>query len=88
VYREGDWKLFRIPQSGGGFEEELYDLATDPGETRDLLAARPDVADRMRERLLAAQLAWAAESTGTAAAPAESLDAARLEALRSLGYID
>lgn len=47
--RRGPWKLIWF-HAGGHLE--LYDVATDPGETRDLAAVRPD-----RARLLAAELA-------------------------------
>ena len=51
--REGNWKLVR----GAGPADELYDLATDVSETRDLAAARPEV----RARLAAALDAWNGE---------------------------
>ena len=89
VLRDHDWKLVRIPLGDERFDEELFDLATDPGEVSDRLADRPDVANRLRDRLVALEEAWRATadlSSGDAAP--ESLDAARIEALRSLGYID
>jgi len=51
--REGNWKLVR----GAGPADELYDLAADVSETRDLAAARPEV----RARLAAALDAWNGE---------------------------
>jgi arylsulfatase A-like enzyme len=48
--RAGDWKLLEY------FEDnhvELYNLADDPGESRDLAAARPDTAESLRQRLQA-----------------------------------
>ncbi len=42
--RDGAFKLMRLYESG---RDELYDLAADPGERRDLLAQRPDVASRL-----------------------------------------
>ena len=48
--REGDWKLVEQFEDGGA---ELYDLANDPGETKDLAAARPDVTRRLRDELAA-----------------------------------
>jgi arylsulfatase A-like enzyme len=48
--REGDWKLVRHQ----GKPDELYNVATDLGEKRDLAAAQPD---RLRE-LAAALDAW------------------------------
>lgn len=46
--RLGDWKLI-VPAGGG--EPELYDLAADPHETKNLAAAKPDRIAAMRRRL-------------------------------------
>ena len=46
--RDGDWKLIRF------FEDErleLYNLAADPGETRNRAGAEPARAAAMRQRL-------------------------------------
>lgn len=46
--RSGDWKLLEY------FEDEtieLYNLETDPGESQDLSASRPDIAAGLRDRL-------------------------------------
>jgi len=58
--RMGDWKLVVTqPRSGerakqrdgkAGKDVELYDLAADLGETRDLAASHPDVVNRLRQR--------------------------------------
>ncbi|AOJ71482.1 MULTISPECIES: arylsulfatase [Burkholderia] len=40
--RQGDWKAVFIPQPVGPGAWQLYDLAADPGETRDLADAQPD----------------------------------------------
>ena len=40
--RQGDWKLRWQYQSFGKGDWELYNLAADPGERKDLAAARPD----------------------------------------------
>jgi arylsulfatase A-like enzyme len=45
--REGDWKLVRLK----GKPDDLYDLASDIGETRNLAAAKPRVARRMAAKL-------------------------------------
>jgi arylsulfatase A-like enzyme len=48
--RAGDWKLLEY------FEDnhvELYNLTDDPGESRDLAAARHDMAESLRQRLQA-----------------------------------
>jgi arylsulfatase A-like enzyme len=49
--REGDWKLL-VNADGTG--AELYDLAADPREARNLAAERPTVADRLK----GAAVAW------------------------------
>lgn len=49
--RRGRWKAIRFaPNIAGAGPEgrvELYDLSTDPGERRDLAAARPDLAEEL-----------------------------------------
>lgn len=42
--RVGDWKLIR---QGPKFEIELFDLAADPGEQRNLASQRPDIVARL-----------------------------------------
>ena len=49
--REGNWKLLI---NADGTAAELYDLAADPNETKNLAAEKPDIAKRMTE----ATLAW------------------------------
>ena len=54
--REGSWKLIQ-GQGGGGFTKvnvepgeppgQLYDLAADPGETKNLYAEKPEVVARL-----------------------------------------
>jgi len=68
------WKLVAV--EGGA--PALYDLASDPGEARDLAAADPE-----RVRALAALLPAPAAGSG---ASAPSLDARTREQLRELGY--
>ena len=43
--RMGGWKGVRQPMMTGKLE--LYDLTTDPGETRDVAAGNPEVAARL-----------------------------------------
>jgi arylsulfatase A-like enzyme len=45
--REGRWKLVR----GAGAKDELYDLANDVAEKRDLAATEPAVAARLAQAL-------------------------------------
>jgi len=47
--RVGDRKLIHYYEDD---RSELYDLAADPGEERDLAAAEPELTARLRERLL------------------------------------
>jgi arylsulfatase A-like enzyme len=62
-----------------GDRVELYDLKADPEQEKDLAAARPEVATALREQLR--RLAQGAGRAGSAP------DAAQLEQLRSLGYV-
>jgi choline-sulfatase len=73
-YRRGALKLIDAPRP------ELYDLATDPGETSDLSAARPEAVARLREGLRAIR----GSERPPATAPADSEAAERL---RALGYV-
>jgi len=68
-------------------EVELYDLAEDPGEQRNLAASRPEETARLR-----AELDRWIERAGPllpedGGAPAADLDDHDLERLRALGYI-
>lgn len=45
--RQGKWKLLWICAPAGPGEWQLYDLAADPGETRDLSAGNPEVRQRL-----------------------------------------
>ncbi len=45
---DGDWKLHRIEDEAGGVRWELYDLAADPNEEKDLAAADPDKTAELR----------------------------------------
>ena len=40
--REGDWKLLVMPPPYASGREELYNLATDPGESRNLADKHPE----------------------------------------------
>jgi hypothetical protein len=63
---------------------ELYDLAADTGEQRNLYAERADVANALLGELEAFRRAHPAYAGPREAAP---LDAEALEQLRALGYV-
>jgi arylsulfatase A-like enzyme len=52
--RAGHWKLIECFENDATELAELYDLASDPGEQRDLSGERPD----KRDELLAGLRAW------------------------------
>jgi arylsulfatase A-like enzyme len=66
-------------------DEEMYDLARDPGERTDLLQAEPVQAAYCRQRLFATLLALPGRSGASAAG--WSVSAEQREALRALGYV-
>jgi arylsulfatase A-like enzyme len=78
--RSGQHRYF---QNSTG-EERLYDLSVDPGETKNLIAERPEVAATARAELER----WLA-STPEAQAPAKApeIDRESLENLKALGYV-
>lgn len=61
-------------------DAELYDVAADPGETRNLAADKPAVVDGARKRL--ARLRISTSPASPAALPADAADR-----LRALGYV-
>jgi len=62
-----------------GDKLELYDLKADPGQEKDLAPERPEVASALREQLK--------RLTAGAGRAGSGPDAAQLEQLRSLGYV-
>jgi arylsulfatase A-like enzyme len=75
-----DWKYVHATEK----PDELYDLQSDPFELRNVIDEQPQVARRLRERILS--LVGDARQPRTAAA--DSLPAEHLRELRALGYID
>ncbi len=51
AWLDGDWKLHRIEPAKGPVKWELYNLATDPTESHDLLAEQGDRAKKMQQEL-------------------------------------
>ncbi|MEP7116717.1 MAG: sulfatase-like hydrolase/transferase [Acidobacteriota bacterium] len=82
VRREGSWKYILAPRP------ELYDLATDPGEARDLSATQPARARALRaalETTLREERDRAVAAGGPS--PAAALSADTLQKLGALGYV-
>lgn len=80
VIRDGAWKYILAPRP------ELYDLETDPGETRDLTADEPATAGRLRTALEALLRVERNRAT-TRPGPEPALSADVLQKLGALGYV-
>jgi len=78
--RLGSWKYIEGDRDG---RRELYDLANDPGERRNLAREEPERAARLRTRL---QL-WR-EANPPSDEPAETISAEDRARLRALGYVE
>jgi arylsulfatase A-like enzyme/Tfp pilus assembly protein PilF len=74
AFRAGRFKLIDAPKP------ELYDLAADPSESKDLAAASPQDAQRLRSALAA----FRSDERRAGQAPA---DAETVERLKALGYV-
>ncbi len=80
------WRDYKLVYQTG-FGAELYDTASDPGETRDLAALEPVIAGYLRQKL--GELAGLDLDQGQISlehVTAGELDAQALEELRALGY--
>jgi arylsulfatase A-like enzyme/Flp pilus assembly protein TadD len=78
--REGRWKYIQAPRS------ELYDLAHDPGEERNLVEQEPARAAALRAAL-AAHLAREREAPASADGGTAAIPPDLLEKLGALGYL-
>jgi arylsulfatase A-like enzyme len=78
--RKGRWKYIRSPSP------ELYDLESDPGEERNVVAEHPDVAAEMDALLDELVRRWEAQAGSSETVPVP-LDPEELDRLASLGYI-
>ncbi len=47
AYRQGDWKITAMPSPYGADQPELFDLASDPGETNNLAGTHPEILERL-----------------------------------------
>ncbi len=96
MVRQGSRKLLRYPDAAGGFRYELYDVAADPGEQRDLHATEGEAAAELRALLDGYEAAGQAHreridaSAGVRGEPQEAapLDPSQEEKLRALGYLE
>ena len=81
---DGRFKLIHIPRPGGDILE-LYDLASDPGETRNLegAGADPEVHRRLQQELQR----FVDYDAGAVGAP-RTIDEEEKRRLKSLGYIN
>jgi arylsulfatase A-like enzyme len=77
--RLGDWKLILGPEEG---TRQLFDVARDPRERRDLAAERPEQAAALEQRIAD----WRSRYTRDETAP-EAISPEDLERLRALGYV-
>lgn len=81
----GRYKVIHDKVSG---RVELYDLEQDPGETEDLFAAQPLLAQQALQRLFLQEQANLALNAGAeSGGQAPEMDPELVESLRALGYI-
>lgn len=78
--REGRYKVIAAPRP------ELYDLESDPQETRNVFADRRALADRMLQRLKQMEADWAKAGSGAKQAAVE-VDPDAKARLAALGYV-
>lgn len=78
--REGRYKVIAGPRP------ELYDLETDPRETRNVFADRRSLGDRMLQRLKRMEADWATAGSGTKQEAVE-VDPDTKARLAALGYV-
>ncbi len=92
VVRSKKWKLIWVPSSDDqglmqGSEYELYDILSDPLETRNLADSEPTVVDMMKQ-ILERRLKQERLSHRTRVESEDALDPASRKALIELGYVD
>lgn len=84
--RTEDWSLIKVPHPDGP-HYELYDMASDPGETRNVASELPEVLARQQRLLEAIEIRTMAVGDDRDALKVDELDAKTREILESLGYI-
>jgi arylsulfatase len=50
AYRKGNWKILKLPEFYGTGNWQLYDLDSDPGETKDLAGIFPNILKDLSEK--------------------------------------
>lgn len=50
AYRKGNWKILKLPEPYGSGKWQLYDLSSDPGETKDLAEIHSKVLTDLAEQ--------------------------------------
>jgi arylsulfatase A-like enzyme len=91
--RDERWKLIFVPNPVDqslmrGRRFELYDLASDPGETRDVFAEGTEVADRLQRALLLWSRGWIREAYQGVPRLREIVDEETRRELEALGYLN
>jgi arylsulfatase A-like enzyme len=81
---DADWKLIVQRRR----TQKLYDLARDPGEARDLGAAEPKQALRLRGEMVALRVAAQRRGGAVEAVPDQPLDPQLQRRLQALGYAE
>jgi hypothetical protein len=81
IHRRGSWKVM-LSRKGDG--AHLFDLQSDPGETRDVAAVNPDKVEAARDRVRVISQALSFAFRG----PEPELSAADRERLEALGYVE
>jgi len=88
--RRGRWKLVQLRSEADrqryGPEWQLFDLAADPGEERNVLEEHPEVAEELRAAVEA--YAAGAPEAGGETLDLESLDEDTVRMLEALGYVE
>lgn len=87
MVRDGRWKLIAIPHQPNdppSDELELYDLAADPGETRNVASENPEVVARLHGAM--AEWVRTRRAPPPDDAPPLAVSPEEREALQSLGY--
>jgi arylsulfatase A-like enzyme len=80
--RTDRYKLIMIPKADGP-ELELYDLASDPGEERDISGEQPETAEKLLESIRE----WLADPSRRDSVSTPELDEEWARRLKNIGYI-